>query len=93
LEFGGKTKSKTKLENEMGKRGWTEEDVKDTVDEPHTTRDSENKANGDSATAYYNEDGTYVVVDDVTNEVIQVSNKNDPNWAPDSAIQNPYSPK
>ena len=49
--------------------------------------------NGNSATAYYTEDGDYVVVDDVTNEVIQISAIGDSNWIPDSAIEDPYSPK
>lgn len=93
LKFGGETKSQTKLANEMAKRGWTKKDVQGTVDNPHTTRDSTNKANGNDATAYYNEDGSYVVVDDETNEVIQVSDKNDPNWIPDSSIENPYFPE
>lgn len=92
LQFGGLSKKKEKLENEMESRGWTEEDVKDTVENPYTERKSKNKATGNDATAYYNEDGSYVVVDDVTNEVIQVSGKGDPDWIPDNQIQDPYFP-
>ena len=42
-------------------------------------------------TAFYNKNGTYVVVDDVTGEVIQVSDKRiDPSeWIPDSEIIDP----
>ena len=45
-----------------------------------------------SATVYYTEEGAYVIVDDVTHEVVQISDKNDSNWLPDSTIDNPYIP-
>ena len=94
LEFGGNTKSETKLKNEMVNRGWTEKEVSDLVDSPYAKRDSVNKANGNSATVYYNKDGSYVVVDNGTHEVIQVSgNRTDPTqWIPDSSIIDPYIP-
>jgi len=93
LKFGGDTKKSTKLSNEMIKRGWSEENVRDTVYDPFTIRQSTNKANGHSATAYYNQDGSYVVIDDITNEVIQVSDRFNINeWIPDSEIQDPYFP-
>ena len=58
-----------------------------------TTRKSTNKANGNSATTYYNVDGSYMVVDDGTGEVIQVSDRTDPtDWIPDNVIQAPYRP-
>jgi hypothetical protein len=50
-------------------------------------------ANGNSATAYFNKDGSYIVRDDVTGDVIQVSNRNDANWIPDATINDPYVPK
>ena len=34
-----------------------------------------------------------MVVDDVTKVVLQVSDVNDPNWAPDSSIVDPYTPR
>ncbi len=34
----------------------------------------------DPATAYYASDGSYVVRNDKTGEITQISNKNDPNW-------------
>ncbi|QNT75857.1 colicin E5-related ribonuclease [Dehalogenimonas etheniformans] len=33
-----------------------------------------------SATAYFDKDGSYVVRKDKTGDIIQISNKNDPNW-------------
>ena len=93
LKFGSDTKSTQKLNNEMSKRGWTEETVKDTVNNPYTTRKATNKATGNSATAYYNQNGAYVVIDDITKEVVQVSdNINPSSWIPDSSIIDPYRP-
>jgi hypothetical protein len=34
----------------------------------------------DDATAYYDKNGNYVVRNDRTGEIIQVSDRNDPNW-------------
>ncbi len=33
--------------------------------------------------------GSYVVRDNNTGDVIQISNKNDPHWVPDQTIKNP----
>ena len=93
LKFESNTKSAKKLEREMRERGWTESSVRETVRNPYTTRVSLNKANGHPATAYYTKDGAYVVVDDITNEVLQVSDRFLPmEWIPDSSIINPYIP-
>ena len=92
IKYGSDTKTETKLSNQMNKRGWTKESVQNTVDSPYTTSPSKNLATQNSATAYYNKDGSYVILDDVTNEVVQISNCNDPNWVPDTNIQNPYKP-
>ena len=92
LIFESPTKSASVLSGEMGRRGWTQESVMSVVNNPFTIRVSTNKANGNPATAYYDIYGNYVVVDDVTKEVVQVSDTNDPNWAPDSSIQDPYKP-
>lgn len=48
------------------------------------TRDVRNIGNGlrqnDPATAYFDANGHYVVRNDVTRAIVQVSNRNDPNW-------------
>ena len=81
-----------KIRRQMGSRGWSKDSVRDTVNNPHTMRASRNKANGNPATAYYRADGSYVVVDDITGEVVQVSDRTKPRWFPDSEIQDPYKP-
>jgi YD repeat-containing protein len=81
-----------KIARQMKKRGWTEKDVEDTIDNPARTtktRDTRNLEDGsgrrdDPATAYVRDDGSYVVRNDVDGTVVQVSNRNDPNW------QNPF---
>ena len=67
--------------------------IKATVDTPFTTRVSVNKYTGNTATVFYTEKGSYVVVDDITYEIIQVSeNINMETWAPDQTIIDPYVP-
>lgn len=91
--FGSATKSEEKVRRQMERRGWTEEDVRQTVDNPYTIRKSENKATGNSATVYYTKEGAYVTVDDVTNEIVQISDRSCPEeWAPDNTIVDPYIP-
>ena len=93
LVFGSDTKSTQKLHSQMQQRGWTEETVKKTVDNPYTTRKSVNKSTGNSATVFYTEQGSYVIVDDITKEIVQISDNINPStWIPDSSIINPYIP-
>jgi hypothetical protein len=46
-----------------------------------------NTSTGNAATAYFDGDGSYVVRDDVTGDLVQTSNRNDPNWVVDSRIR------
>lgn len=72
----------------MGKRGWTEESIQETLNNPvRTVKTRDTRwlpgADGplnDSATAYYATDGSYVVRNDKTGVITQISNKNDPSW-------------
>ena len=89
--FESETKSALRLDNQMVKRGWTKAEVENTVSNPYTTRASKNMATGNTATAYYNSSGAYVIVDDVTRIVVQVSDNINPSiWIPDPNIINPY---
>ena len=94
LIFGSNTKSVQKLMNQINKRGWTEGLIKDTVDNPFTIRQSINKATGNTASVFYTERGAYVIVDDITNEIVQISDNIDQTtWIPDTSIINPYIPE
>jgi len=79
--------------NQLSRRGWTEERINDTVNHPFVTRKAANKANGNSATAYFNKDGSYLVRDDITGELVQISDRTNPSeWLPDDTIIDPYIP-
>ncbi len=91
--FGSDTKSAQKLASQMSSRGWTEELVKATIDNPYTIRVSVNKATGNPATVFYTESGSHIIVDDVTMSIVQVSDNINPStWIPDDGIIDPYIP-
>lgn len=77
-----------KIKGQIDRRGWTEESVNDTLRNPDRTvktRDTRNNPstgtrNDDPATAYFDKDGNYVVRNDTNGNIVQVSDKNDPNW-------------
>jgi RHS repeat-associated protein len=95
LRFGGVTfKVTDKIAKQLAKRGWSDDLINSVLKSPHASRQAMNKATKSPATAYFARDGSYVVVDDVTKEVIQISDKtNIQGWIPDSSIINPYIPK
>lgn len=77
-----------KIADQMGKRGWTESSIQSVIDKPIktvVTKDtrfdtvSGSRLN-DPATGYIAKDGSYVVRNDRTGAIVQVSNKNDPGW-------------
>ena len=93
IQFGSDTKSAQKLTNQMNQRGWTENSVRNTVNSPYAIRASINKATGNSATVYYTKKGSYIIIDDVTNAIVQVSDNISPStWIPDTGIIDPYIP-
>ena len=92
LEFSAK-QTMQQWDKQIAQRGWTKQSVANVRNNPFTTRSAVNRTTGNPATAYYTNDGAYVVVDDVTGKVIQISNaKNPAAWAPDSSISDPYEP-
>ena len=81
------------LMNQMNGRGWTEDLIRNTVENPYTIRTSINKATGNSATVFYTQQGSYVIVDDVTKAIVQISDNINPStWIPDLSIVDPYIP-
>ena len=79
--------------NQLSRRGWSTDAVDETVNSPFATRRAANKANGNPATAYFNQDGSYVIRDDVTGILVQLSDRtNCQNWIPDDTIVDPYIP-
>lgn len=81
------TKFEDKIEKKMGNRGWDKDDVNNTIENPDRTvqtKDTRWNADGtrrdDPATAYIDEDGHYVVRNDIDGTIVQISNKNKDGW-------------
>jgi len=83
VESGGLTIGE-KIAGQMGPRGWTEESIAETVAGPAETHPVWDYTTGaqEPATAYVRPDGSYVVVNDATGNVVQVSDATNPNWKP-----------
>lgn len=84
-----------KIGGQLEARGWTQQEVQAVVNEGPVGTTMDNRSAGktpdglprnDSASVYGSKSG-YVVVNDRTGEVVQVSGKNDPGWIPDSRIK------
>ncbi|MBO1345957.1 MAG: hypothetical protein EBE86_000470 [Hormoscilla sp. GUM202] len=84
-----------KILKQLAKRGWTVAMVQATINNPYrtvATNDTKifvrsrsvapaiGNRNNDPATAYINQDNSYVVRNDNTGTVVQISNRNDSNW-------------
>lgn len=83
-----------KIRGQMDERGWSEQDIRDivakgpkgvSVDQRGFKTTEDGLGRNDPATVY-GEPGKYVVINDRTGEVTQVSGKNEPGWADDSRI-------
>ena len=93
IKFGSSVKSETKLMNQIKRRGWNRELINKTISKPYATRTSVNKATGNKATVFYTKRGSYITIDDITREVVQISDNIEPsNWIPDTSINNPFKP-
>jgi len=77
---------------DLTKRGWTWDSAQNVVNNRHATSPALNKATGNAATAYFNQAGEYIVVDNVTGGLVQASEVGNAGWIPDSTIVNPFKP-
>ena len=74
-----------KILGQMGRRGWTVGRIEDVVENPSFTRDVWDRRHGKPhgpATAYAWEDHVYVVLNDATGEVVQISHTKQLDWKP-----------
>jgi len=77
-----------KIAAQLGVRGWTEQEIRDAVAGPAIGTSADNtRGQTDPATVYGSKAGGYVVVNDITNHVVQISDRNDLGWVPDSRIK------
>ena len=93
---GGKAESKLvegahtlspKIQGQLSRRGWTERLIDSTIARPArtvATRDTRHIRGGgrmdDPATAYFSESGGYIVRNDRTGDIVQVSDRTNSNW-------------
>ena len=61
-------------------RGWDNQKIADTINNPVKIKKSINKYTGNEAIAYYINDIHYVVRDEVTKKIIQISDFSKKNW-------------
>lgn len=85
--FKPSTLDPRKMPKQMEQRGWTKSSVGETINKPnktYKTRDVRHKPDGsgrmdDPATGYVNSDGSYVVRNDRTGDIVQISDRKNPN--------------
>jgi len=77
----------SKIEGQLAKRGWTKRLVQSAIDDPAravATRDTRYLPGGtrlnDPATAYYSRRGGYVVRNERTGDIVQISDRTDVTW-------------
>jgi RHS repeat-associated protein len=75
-----------KIIKQMESRGWDTTLIDDAIAHPNRVAPAINKATGGEATAYFTAEDAYVVRDNVTKKIIQISDRFDPEWVPDSTI-------
>ncbi|HEY3985128.1 colicin-like bacteriocin tRNase domain-containing protein [Cedecea sp.] len=84
-----------KIKEQMIDRGWTEKDIKDvvakgpkgiSVDKRGPSKTPPDFLGRNDDATVYGEPGKYVVINDRTREVAQVSDKTDPDWVDDGRI-------
>ena len=77
-----------KIAGQMEQRGWSNDLIRNAIDKPYATSPAVNRATGNSATAYFTKEGahSYVVRDNVTGQIVQVSNRLNRGFRPDRSI-------
>jgi RHS repeat-associated protein len=74
----------TKIRRQMLRRGWTDQDIEEVIRSPALTKSALVRRTGDPATIHYRSDGYYVIRNDVNGDIVQISDRNDPNSIDDT---------
>jgi hypothetical protein len=89
LKQGSPVQYADKITKQMTTRGWTKKSVQEAMENPYKTfktvdkrylPDGSGNRLNDPATAYLRKDGHYVVRNDKTGDIVQISNTKKPNW-------------
>ena len=70
----------SKYKNQIVERGWDNQKITETINNPIKTTKGYNKYTKSTVTNYYIDDIHYVAVDDSTGKVIQIADLTKPNW-------------
>jgi RHS repeat-associated protein len=73
---------------QVASRKWTDATIRQVMDAPYAVGKSINMRNNNPATAYFLTKNQYVVIDDITNEVVQISDLLKADWKVDTRITN-----
>jgi filamentous hemagglutinin len=77
-----------KIAAQLSARGWTEHEIRAAVDRGPTGRSIDHTGGrSDPASVYGSKQDGYVVINDRTGRIVQISDRNDPGWIPDSRIE------
>jgi len=86
----------TKIQDQMKERGWTEDNINETINDGPTGTSIDKRSpkktppdflgRNDTATVY-GKSGSYVIINDRTHEITQLSDRNDPEWVDDGRIE------
>ena len=77
-----------KIAAQLAARGWTEHELRATVDRGAVGRSIDHTSGrSDPASVYGSKQRGYVVVNDRTGRDVQISDRTDPGWLPDSRIE------
>ncbi|NDK08446.1 S8 family serine peptidase [Candidatus Gracilibacteria bacterium] len=84
----GKLKYSSKILGQMEERKWTKNDIENVVKKPYKKGKSIDNFDGrnDPATAYFISDNQYIVVNNRTGDIVQISDKNYLDWKVDARI-------
>ena len=91
---GDDIKFDDKIRAQLEPRGWTEESVRElTETDPSGTSVDHTTGEPRPATVYGEPQGGHVIVNDETGQVVQVSDRFDPDWRPDRRIKWKENPR
>jgi hypothetical protein len=75
-----------KINAQMTARGWSEKDVRDLLKTEPVGMSIDGRNGKTDSASVYGKHGEYVVINDRTKEIVQISDKKDPRWKDDSRI-------
>jgi hypothetical protein len=79
--------TKVNEENQLGKRGWSEGEVRDMIEKNPAGTSIDQRYGKNDPALVFGEPGKYIVQNARTFEIVQVSDKNNPAWRDDPRIK------